>query len=196
MMIKLFLSIAIILLASTTAAAQGSFNDGVKQGKKDAERQWRNSGSDCGNIFGFQKQVDRNVKKNYPQSSNWRTDSYNRGARSGADEVVTKYEKKCLEDNPDECTDLGNAAAQEIAYDYCQKAAPYGSRPNYKKTCRQVAYGICEGGVQKNVQSSCNKKLTTSELRNLQTKCRGQVNSMTGGREDAAVKVDRHLRNK
>jgi hypothetical protein len=112
MMIKLFLSIAIILLASTTAAAQGSFNDGVKQGKKDAERQWRNSGSDCGNIFGFQKKVDRDVKKKYPQSSNWRTDSYNRGARSGADEVVTKYEKKCLEDNPDECTALGDAAAQ------------------------------------------------------------------------------------
>ena len=31
---------------------------------------------------------------------------------AGAEQVVDKYEKKCLDQSPDECYDLGQAAAQ------------------------------------------------------------------------------------
>lgn len=40
------------------------------------------------------------------------TSSFCRGARAGANKVVFEYEKQCLEENPDECVDLGKAAAQ------------------------------------------------------------------------------------
>jgi hypothetical protein len=44
----------------------------------------------------------------------FRDQSFNRGARAGADQVVQKYEKRCLDSSPDECNDLGYAAASEV----------------------------------------------------------------------------------
>jgi hypothetical protein len=38
--------------------------------------------------------------------------SFCRGVSAGADQVIMKYEKQCLDDNTDECTDLGDAASQ------------------------------------------------------------------------------------
>lgn len=52
------------------------------------------------------------IDANYVDNGNWETESYNRGVRAGADQVVAKYEKRCLENTADECTDLGIAAAQ------------------------------------------------------------------------------------
>ena len=46
------------------------------------------------------------IEKNCPANS-----SYCRGVRAGATKVVKYHEKKCLEE-PDECIDLGEAAAQ------------------------------------------------------------------------------------
>ena len=51
-------------------------------------------------------------KANFPDDGNWQTEAYNRGVRAGAQQVIDKYEKQCLEDSPDECNDLGVAAAQ------------------------------------------------------------------------------------
>ena len=48
----------------------------------------------------------------YVDNGNWQVESYNRGVKAGANQVVEKYEKQCLEETPDECNDLGEAAAQ------------------------------------------------------------------------------------
>lgn len=45
--------------------------------------------------------------------------SYCRGARAGADQVVKDYEKQCLENTPDECIGLGEAAAEGKIPQHC-----------------------------------------------------------------------------
>jgi hypothetical protein len=105
--------------------------------------------------------------------------------------VVDKYEKQCLDDSPDECYDLGQAAAQMIAFDYCpfnaadEAATAYG-QPNYKASCRSVAYGVCEGAIYGYVRDNgCS--ISTSKLNQLQAECEDQVDSMTGGDEEEKV---------
>jgi hypothetical protein len=102
----------------------------------------------------------------------------------GADQVVQKYEKECLEDTADECNDLGIAAAQELAFEYCpfDAAASFapGDQPDYKQACREVAYGICAGAVGDQVNANgCS--IFSNDLKELQDKCERQVNRMTGG---------------
>ena len=135
--------------------------------------------------------------------------------QSGANQIVEKYERECLEDSPDECNDLGVAAAQgeanmlywscnnivnlqssyylflkyprnhpEIAFEYCPFPASFAPedsiRPDYKQKCREVAYGICEGAISDQIEDNgCS--ITTTELEELQEKCEGQVDMMTGG---------------
>jgi len=121
----------------------------------------------------------RRLEDECPENTN-----FCRGARAGANKVVFEQEKSCLEDTTDECTELGEAAAQEIAFEFCpfDTSASFAppSRPDYKEACREVASGICEGAVGNQVNNNgCS--LTTSELLMLQDKCEYQVNLMTGG---------------
>lgn len=100
------------------------------------------------------------------------------------DTTVKQYEKQCLNDNPQECLDLGETAAEIIVSNYgCQVGAAYKSN-NYKKTCRSVAYGYCQGQIPIKTQIWCKKTVTASDLLRLQNKCQYQVNSMTGGAEE------------
>jgi hypothetical protein len=87
---------------------------------------------------------------------------------------------------------LGHAAAQMIAFDYCPFSASdeaegtaYG-QPNYKASCRSVAYGVCEGAIYGYVRDNgCS--ISTSKLNQLQDECEDQVDSMTGGDANAAL---------
>ena len=70
-------------------------------------------------LLGVRIQVDRNIFLFSDSMLNHRIErvcldinSFCRGVSAGADQVIMKYEKKCLDDNTDECTDLGNAASQ------------------------------------------------------------------------------------
>ena len=74
---------------------------------------WSQGGSSCSNIWSFDDEVDDYLDKNYPtDTSNWRTNACNQGVEEGAQQVVEKYEYECLGESPDECYDLGLAAAQ------------------------------------------------------------------------------------
>lgn len=98
--------------AATSPPVCEDFNTGIYQGVNEAEWLWQQNGSSCSSIWGFEDQVDDYLDENYPtDTSNWRTNSCNEGVAEGAHQVVDKYEKQCLDDNPDECNDLGNAAA-------------------------------------------------------------------------------------
>lgn len=59
----------------------------------------------------------------------------------------------------------------------------------YKATCRSVAYGICKGEVGSMVRANGCDNLTTSQLLNLQRKCRNMVDSMTTEYSDDTVIV-------
>lgn len=98
--------------SSTAPSCDGDFNDGVYLGADIAESIWKDLGSSCGNIWYFEDDVDEYLKKYPTDTSNWKKNSCHEGMQKGADQVVQKYEKKCLDDSPDECYDLGQAAAQ------------------------------------------------------------------------------------
>lgn len=170
---------------------EASCSEGLRSGKKTADDLWRSMGQDCGDIYNLEKEANKEKTKKYPNSSNWRTEAYNECARDGVDDQVKKYEKECLE-SPEECEDLGKTAAELVVKDNyeCSKpqVEPSASRQtDYKKDCRKVAYGVCEGHISTAVKTICrnpNERVrTTSELRSLQTKCEKQVNRMTGGDE-------------
>jgi hypothetical protein len=96
------------------------FNTGVYLGVKVAESIWQSMGGSCSNVWGFEEEVDDHLDDYYPtDTSNWRTNSCNQGVEAGADQVVEKYEKQCLDDSPDECYDLGQAAAQRKLFHIC-----------------------------------------------------------------------------
>jgi len=84
-----------------------SYRAGFNQGKKVAEDIWADYGSDCAFIWSFEDAVDAKLDEECPNNSN-----FCRGARAGGQRIVNNYEKQCLEDTPDECIDLGNAAAE------------------------------------------------------------------------------------
>lgn len=78
----------------------------------------------------------------------------------------------------------------QIAFDYCPFSAQadsygYGSdEPDYKQSCREVAYGVCEGAILKMVESNgCDPP--TSDVAVLQEECEGQVDSMRPDADNA-----------
>lgn len=44
---------------------------------------------------------------------------YKRGVREGADLVVVEHERECLDETPEECFDLGEAAAMQVSLFVC-----------------------------------------------------------------------------
>ncbi|KAL7509252.1 hypothetical protein ACHAXN_006239 [Cyclotella atomus] len=170
----------------------GTYNEGVTRGVHEASRIWHDGGCDCANIWGFEEEVDDLMEANFDESPNDtdKQDAYKRGVRDGASLVVTEHERECLDETPDECFDLGSAAAMQIAFDYCPFSAQadsygYGSdEPDYKQSCREVAYGVCEGAILKMVESNgCDPP--TSDVAVLQEECEGQVDSMTPDADNA-----------
>lgn len=85
------------------------------------------------------------------------------------------------DDNVDECYELGEAAAQEIAYAYCPINVAYdSSNPNYSSSCRNVAYGACRGAIYEDViDNGCS--ISTGKLNQLQNRCENKVDSMIDG---------------
>jgi hypothetical protein len=92
-----------------------------------------------------------------------------------------KIQKRCLEDSSAVCTDLGKAAAEHVVKDnFCTPGDTFAEAiPNYEKRCKQVADGICQGQISIVIDKWCPKrKLRTSVLGDMQSKCRRQINSM------------------
>lgn len=153
------------------------FNDGLRRGRREAERLWRNLGGDCANAFGFNDRVQQEIRRR-----NWhrRGSRFNRGARQGMNEIVQKYEKKCLHDRPDLCIELGETAADIIAFDHCNpNSGSASSFQNFPRNCRDVGTNQCQGSMNDRVRRHCGSRANTSTLLSLQNSCRRQVNRLT-----------------
>lgn len=146
--------------------------------------------SNCDNIWGLEDAADDMKDDEYPENaSNWKDQAYNDCARDGVDHQVDHYEEECLGDDPSQCQDLGETAAEIIVFDnVCvpdMSGSAYGNaEPDYKETCREVAYGICTGYISTTINKYCSdSNVSTSELLELQNKCEDQVDSMVGADE-------------
>lgn len=164
---------------------EASCSEGTKDGQKSVKKLWKNSGNDCDNSWDLEKRANRMTDRKYPSNSrNWRTKAYNKCARDGAEEQVQKIEKTCLNDDSGQCVGLGETAAEIIVFDnVCRpefdQASSSHSPPDYKKTCRQVAYGICKGQISTKINEYCSdKRMSSTKLLRLQDKCKRQIDSM------------------
>ena len=141
----------------------------------------------CDNAWGLANQAKRMKTRKFPTNQGSPSKrAENQCARNAIDKQVAKIEKQCFSTSPDQCQDVGDAAAQVIVSNYgCSpyESSPYGSATNYKKTCRSVAYGICTGQISTYTTMWCMKsqKPNTPKLLQLQNKCKATVDSLTTG---------------
>jgi len=161
------------------------FNNGLNEGRRIAQNLWRNMGNSCSNAWSsFSDRINSEIRNRgwNSTSGNWRTQSFNQGARAGTQQVLKEKEKQCFNNSPDECIDLGNEAARIIAFRHCNPdLLSTNSHKNYKATCRKVAIGQCQGQIFTQVSKirGCGSP-STNKTRQLQNECTSQVNSMIG----------------
>jgi len=161
------------------------FDDGRDAGRDEANWLWSDAGGRCASAWGgFQNTVNREIRNRgwNRNDGDWRSNAFNRGARAGMNEVVVEKEKECFRDSADECVNLGNAAAREIAYNHCGSFGT-SSRSDWRSDCRDAAIDQCRGQVFNQVKDECGSP-NTSDLRNLQNRCRNKVLTMIGDRSE------------
>ncbi len=171
-----------------SSSGGSSFNDGLDAGRRAAERIWRDAGNRCSSAWGdFQNRVNRRVRsEGWDRSNNWRTRSFNEGARKGMNEIVVQKEKECFRDSSDECVDLGDEAARIIAYDHCPGRMRVNNkeRRRWRRDCRNAAVDQCRSSVRNEVRNQCGSSPSTRDLTTLRNKCRNQVLTMVGDRSE------------
>jgi hypothetical protein len=163
---------------------QDRCGDGTRDGRRAVNNLWKN---DCNNAWDLKNSAKRMKDRSYPSTArNPRDAAYNKCARDAIDKEVKSVEKKCFEDSSSECEAVGELAASVIAQtQVCKFDQPYSARHNYKKTCRTVATGICQGQITAQIRKSCPRDMPgTRALRDLQNKCSGEVKSLTGNNGD------------
>lgn len=146
---------------------------------------------DCDNAWNLAAQAKTMKTRKFPTNQGSPSKRVeNQCACNAINKEVAMIEKQCFSDNPDQCQEVGDMAAQVIVSNYgCMP--PYSSNApkgamNYKKTCRSVAYGICTGQISTYTTMWCMKsqKPNTSKLLQLQNKCKATVDSLTTGTGD------------
>ena len=101
--------------------------------------------------------------------------------------MVTQKEKECFHDSAEECVDLGNAAARIIAYDHCASkfgSAASSSPKKWRRECRDAAIDQCRGSMFNQFKKECESSPSTRDLQRLQDKCKNEVLSMIGDRDE------------
>ena len=139
-------------------------------------------GQNCDNIWELDDVARDAADRKYVSASNWRQREYNRCARMGVSDMVTQYERLCLDDTSDQCFDLAQAAAEAIAIDFgCKSIRDDNDRPtSYQSACRQVAINSCPGSLTTTLNDGCPSEIvvTTTKRLELQAKCASNVNRL------------------
>eukprot|EP00984_Skeletonema_dohrnii_P019755 scaffold9511_cov182-Skeletonema_dohrnii-CCMP3373.AAC.12 len=163
--------------------------DGIEYGQMLLDEEWINIGNGCANAFKIER-VGRKLIGMYCTPTvwdNWRRTAYKRGCARGIMRAVRYHEKECLgggESGIDECNDLGEAAATLIAEEVCpvedlmMAADVRERRPNWRKTCKRTAIGICKGNIYSKVKEMCGKTIKKDKYDELKRKCRTTVKSL------------------
>ena len=155
--------------------------------KNEVEKLWKIPpfNSNCNNTWNLQAAADDLKDDKFRNNtSNWVTDSCNQCARDyGVDPEVDKILKQCLDNDSSQCIALGETAASIIVYANVCGGYSAENHQDYLQTCREVAYGICEGAIRTKIEEQCPDQLpvSTTELNSLMGMCVEQVDSMTGG---------------
>lgn len=168
--------------ASISLGTAAACADGAEAGRDDMKKAWKKMGQNCDDAWNLEDTAD-DLKENYPENpSNWKEKSYNECARDAIDAELKAIEKECFEDNSDQCTDLGEAAAEMIVFSQvCAVANSQNThgQPDYKAACREMAYDICKGQISSVIDDYCPEDMpSTSGLRKLMKECPDQVDEL------------------
>jgi len=182
-------------ISSSTVDARAC-ERGLRKGQREVNRMWRNQfDEDCDEIIDLGRKVNRMVRRRFRETrrDNWWRREIKRCAKIGAADMLQKYEKKCFEDDSILCDALAEAAAESIVFenvcvpeteDSAEASYDMGrkpiraSRPDYKKSCRNVAIESCPGLIKPKIRRHCrgrDRNVKTSQLRALQELCEDAV---------------------
>jgi len=165
-------------------SAEDACQTGTQAGVNSVNTLWASPtfDSDCDNIWNLPSSADAMKDNLYPlNTGNWKVDAYNGCARDyGVDPRVAEIEEQCLGNDPDQCIELGETAASIIVYANVCDGYSATNHQDYLQTCRDVAYGICEGSSDQKIKEQCipNWPVSTGKLSQLMGMCEDQVNSM------------------
>jgi hypothetical protein len=156
-----------------------SFSDGLSRGQSTAQRIWLRMGNDCTNALRitFDDRIQSEIhSRGWYRSGSGRNveeTTFNKGARSGMQQIVDEYAKKCFSDSADVCIDLGDLSAFDLALRHCGSTRT-SSRGAFHSVCRDIGISQCQGSVFSRVADLCGPP-STSELLSLQNECESAV---------------------
>ncbi|KAL9181698.1 hypothetical protein ACHAXT_012041 [Thalassiosira profunda] len=173
----------------------GDFQDGFEAGKRECKDLWHRTGSECWTIE--QRCTDEFLDgeeffaPEYGDSPSEK--SYKRGGKKGVAQALREIETFCFANNVSRCDDLGENAAEAIAFDHCEIYASHGGnppeKPSYKEQCRAEAIDVCKGNMIEKINNFCpGKDISYEELQEAKAECEDTVNDLIGWSETRNLK--------
>ena len=191
--IQLLTALALVATSSVANASRVSHDkSSCKQGEKDAKRAVDDLfNNDCNNALDrrFTQDVNRmrDRKFNPDNARNWKEREYNKCGRDAIKKETDKIGKKCRNSGQaaKDCNELGEAAANNIVHDagLCHRfGATNNNLKKFRRECRSVAYGQCQGAINRSIRSCGGKSQSLRKQSQLQKKCKDEVDRMTDNR--------------
>ena len=163
-------------------------DDGYQDGGARISKIWYDKyDADCVNAWYMEGEANKLIKHKYSDNSNWQKEAFNDCAIKAVNTEVDRIEEACLGDDPSQCIELGNTAAEIVVQRYwCDPpvATPYGTEQetDWKAQCKELSTNVCKGDITTVIAQWCYKNTPDSnQLMNLMDKCEDQVDSMVPG---------------
>jgi len=197
--IQLLTTLALVATSSVANASQVS-HDSCKQGEEDAKRAVDDLfNNDCNNALDrrFTQDVNRmrDRKFNPDNARNWKEREYNKCGREAIKKETDRIGKKCRNSHhaAKDCNELGKAAADNIVHaaGLCHRfGATSNNLKKFRRECRSVAYGQCQGHITRSIKDCGGKSQSLREQSKLQKKCKHEVDRMTDNRQGEEEYLD------
>ena len=176
-------------LRGAVSSGLGSYcEDGYTDGQTRIFKIWNNKyDADCVNAWYMEGEANKLIKNKYSDNSNWQKEAFNECAIKAVNAEVDRIEQACLGDDPSQCIELGNTAAEIVVEQYwCEPAVatPYGKddEPDWKAQCKELSTNVCKGDITTVIAKWCYNNMPNSDqLMRLMDKCEDQVDSMVPG---------------
>ena len=192
--IQLLTALALVATSSVANASRARVSHdktSCKQGETDAKRAVDDLfDNDCTNALDrrFTQDVNNMRDRKFPDNArNWKEREYNKCGRDATKKETDRIGKKCRNSNhaAKDCNELGEAAADNIVHDagLCHRfGATSNNLKKFRRECRSVAYGQCQGAITRSIRNCGGKSQSLRKQSQLQKKCKDEVDSMTDNR--------------
>jgi hypothetical protein len=187
--IQLLTALALVATSSVANATEqpSSCNQAERQAKRAVQRIYD---GDCNNALDrdFTRKVNRMRDRNFPRNArNWKDRQYNNCGRDAIKTELNRIGRQCRNSGQatKDCNELGRIAAGNIVdrSNVCPShgyGASHHNLQKFRRECRSVAYGKCQGYITNAVHQCGGDRLRLNTQSRLQDECEDEVDSMTG----------------